>query len=83
MRFVEDVVEDSRLIAIATGKQMPEIQRLQIGERSNKVAISAKRTIGVEPLKIQQRVSTNTRCPSDDSVEVLEVNVGTVPASTA
>jgi hypothetical protein len=37
MRFVEEVVENSRLISIATGQQMPEIKRLQIGRGATKL----------------------------------------------
>ena len=57
MMLIEYVIEDCRLVAIAGGKQMPKITRLQIGERSNKVAIPAKRAIRIKPLKVEQRVS--------------------------
>src|SRR6185295_14797833 len=61
MRLIEDVIEDCRLVAIAGGKQMPKITRLQIGEWSNKVTIPAKRAIRIKPLKVEQRVGTGAR----------------------
>ena len=82
MRFVEDVIEDCRFVTISGGEQKPEIERLQIGEGSNKVAVSAKRAIGVKPLQVEQRVSTGARCPTDHSVEVFQVIVCAVSAST-
>src|SRR5688572_11895690 len=81
MRLVEKVIEDRGFVTIATGKQMPEIARLQIRERSHKVAAATERTIGVKPLQIEQRVGTSAGSPAHHPVKVLKVVVCAALAS--
>ena len=73
MRFVEDVVEDAGASAVAHGEAVPDRDGPGVGKRSHELPRAAARIVGIQPLKIEQRIRPAFDGPADDFVQRAEI----------
>jgi hypothetical protein len=53
MRLIENVIQNRRLVAIARGKQLPDIQGAKVGQRGDETAVAAEASVCIEPLEVE------------------------------